>query len=135
MARTRNTGGNAGGLRELRGRSFKIPGLYQRLLEHEREVELTPDPRWRYSAAYAAEKGGECPPKFLRHSRCIRALEAGEPVQLPGWTRHAGHRFFPQLGAAIPGLNEKCTELRGQDRLIGGFLVYADDTLVPTRRR
>jgi hypothetical protein len=63
------------------------------------------------------------------------ALEAGEPVQLPGWCSHAGSKFFPDLGPAIPGLKEKIRELKGQESSIAGWMVHSDDVVVPFRRR
>lgn len=129
MARTRAAAGSRGGVKEFRGRSLQIPGLYARLLEHKREVESTPDPQWRYSEA--GQRGEPCPAEHLRKSLSRTALEAGDPVQLPGWCFHAG-----SLGSreeAIPGFAEKRHQL--QDRSIAdGWLVYSDDTLVPWKR-
>jgi hypothetical protein len=124
-----DTGGSA---HEFGGPSFNVPGLYGRLLEHEREVVRTPDPRWAYTAE--GKRGEPCPPQYLRKSYSLPALEAGEPVALPSWCHHAGKPSFADLGPAIPGLNEKIRELEGRDPSIRGYMVQGDDTVVPFGR-
>lgn len=131
MARVRRRGG--AGAKPRGGSSVEVPGLYARLLEHERQVVQTPDPRWKYTDS--GRLGERCPPRYLRKSLILAALERGERVRLPGWTWHAGDPTFAQLGPAIPGLRERCGEWESRDGSIVGWFCYADDTLIPYRGR
>lgn len=57
------------------GDGLPIPGLYQQMLERERERQSRCDPRW------AVERPGEeAPPVYGRPESLLRALEADVPV-------------------------------------------------------
>lgn len=114
------------------GPGIRVPGLYARIFEHERVTE--PDPRWRFTEA--GRRGDPCPPGYgqPRNSLILHALEAGDPVPLPGWCRHLGRAEFPDLGDALPGLAEAIDGLQGQHGKWVVLVVHSDDLVVPVRR-
>jgi hypothetical protein len=119
MARTRRSLG-AGSASSHRG-GIRVLGVYARLLEQERKRGNRIDPRW--ARTEAGRRGEPCPDEWREKSSLLPALEAGEPVELPSW----------RLG----GLSEPDERLRRtphDDRSIVGWLVHADDTVVPVRR-
>ena|ERR1700757_629174 len=115
MARAKRAGSG-----RLPGRGLRLPGLYRRLLEHERQVVRTPDPRW--SRTDTGRRGEPCPKPWLRKSSILGALEAGEPVDLPTW--RLGGRSYP---------DERLRVMPHADRSIVGWKVHCDDTVSPRR--
>jgi hypothetical protein len=128
VARTRRASGT--GSSPSRRGGIKVPGIYGRLLEHERVPR--PDPRWSHTAA--GKRGEPCPDHLLQRSSTLPALELGEPVQLPGWCHHLGRPTFPDLGDAVPGLREAISALQGEYGKWVVLIVYADDVMVPIRK-
>jgi hypothetical protein len=108
----------AGAPSSARRGGIQVPGIYGRLLQQEQNPR--PDPRRKRTAD--GQTVEPCPEHLLPRSRTLQALEAGEPVDLPGW-RLGGH--------SEP--DERIRRLQRQDRSIVGWLVYADDTVVPQR--
>lgn len=112
------------------GPGVRVPGLYARILEHERVP--VPDPRFRYTAA--AQRGEPCPDSVLQHSDLLPALQSGEPVKMPGWCHHLGRPQFLDLGDALPRLAEAISELQGEHGKWAVLMVHADDLVVPMRK-
>lgn len=119
MARSRRRLG-AGSPSSPRG-GLKAPGVYARLLEKERERDNRADPRW--ARTEAGRRGEPCPDEWREKSRLLPALEAGEPVEVP--TYRLGGRTVP---------DERLRRMPHEDRSITGWLVHADDVVVPVRR-
>lgn len=109
MPRQVDDRGMAGGIR--------VPGIYQRRVERERENTNNGDPRRIYANPNNADEGFTMTPTALFHQ-----LEAGEPVRVPWW-RLGGHM--------VP--DERIRRLKREDRSITGWLVKPDDTVQPLR--
>jgi hypothetical protein len=117
MARVKRAGTSSSSAR--RG-GIHVPGIYGRLLEREREVVVTPDPRWFRTDA--GRRGEPCPLHLMRTSLILAALKAGEPVEVP--TYRLGGRSVP---------DDRLRRMPHEDRSIAGWLVHADDMVVPIR--
>jgi hypothetical protein len=114
------------------GPGVRVPGLYARIVEHQRVP--VPDPRWKWTEA--GKRGEPCPDHLLRHDgKLSPALERGEPVQLPGWCHHLGSPSFPDLGDAVPALAEAIAGMQAEHGKWVVLMVHSDDMVVPVRRR
>jgi hypothetical protein len=98
-----------------------VPGVYGRLLEHERENAGRPDPSWLNTGA--GLRGEPCPEQYRENSYLLEALELGIPVEVPSW-RLGGH--------SEP--DERFRRMWFEDRSIVGWMEYSDDLAVPIRR-
>lgn len=114
MARLRRSSG-------VGTQDIRIPGIYARLLEREREVVKTPDPRW--ARTEGGRRGELCAPDWLHKSPYLADLEADRPVELPVW--RLGGRSEP---------DERLRRMRRRDRSIVVWLVHPDDVVMPVRR-
>jgi len=108
VARFSGTGEDAGG---------RVPGLYRALLDQEREIVATPDPRWTCVAKWSdlAVPPPDLPASWMQTSLYLDDLDAGRPVTVASWKlpRHVTDR-----------------------RASGGasyFTVFPDDTVAPAQ--
>jgi hypothetical protein len=113
------------------GPAIVVPGLYARILEHERAPQ--PDPRYWFTPE--GQRGEPWPPDWeLGPSLELQAMELGRPVKLPSWCHHLGSTYFPKLGDPLPGLSEAIAEM---ESLYGKWvllIVHVDDRVVPERK-
>ncbi len=98
------------------GGVLRVPGIYRRLLEDERERCERLEPQLLFGTLAAD-------PKVYRRSTVLRdALEAGEPVRVPVWML-GGHMVR----------DERIRDLRRGDRSITGWIVHPNDTVIAAR--
>jgi broad specificity phosphatase PhoE len=77
---------------EAVGPGLRIPGLYEQLLERERDKHDGPstvDPRWARQ-----RPGEEAPAVYRRPDRLLRALEAGETVLVQRSSARLAYRYL-----------------------------------------
>lgn len=122
----------------VRSGGLKITGAYGLLLEQERVYGGKPDPRWAYSEG--CKRGDPYPASARGPALLLPQLESGDPVDVSWYRLSCLLRATGEIGEVLTpqrpaGRIERFFWDAWRDRSIGGLRVFADDTVVPFRRR